>query len=159
MYNATNVLLKNSNRQLNKKEIETEVQPFYSFVGSAKSGRLTRELYLGLIFANYNYLRLINELCKLRLSKSDDDNLMLTLEFEIRAEKNQDKMAELLHNIGLEFERTSEWIVKDSDIDVIKFEADNYKEALSVVNYGLYFKAVTAAQNWINQAKRKKRKK
>ena len=60
MYNATNVLLKNSNRQLTKKEIENEVQPFYSFVGSAKSGRLTRELYLGLIFANYNYLRLIN---------------------------------------------------------------------------------------------------
>ena len=113
MYNATNVLLKNSNRQLTKKEIENEVQPFYSFVGSAKSGRLTRELYLGLIFANYNYLRLINELCKLRLAKSDDDNLMLTLEFEIRAEKNQEKMAELLNSIGLEFERTGEWIVKD----------------------------------------------
>ena len=48
--------------------------------------------------------------------------------------------------------------VTDYDIDIIKFEADNYKEALSVVNYGLYFKAVTAAQNWINQAKRKKRK-
>ena len=110
------------------------------------------------MLANYNYLRLINELCKLRLAKSDDDNLMLTLEFEIRAEKNQDKMAELLSNIGLEFERTGEWIVKDSDIESIKFEADNYKEALSVVNYGLYFKAVTAAQNWINQAKRKKRK-
>ena len=78
---------------------------------------------------------------------------MLTLEFEIRAEKNQDKMAEMLNN-----ERTGEWIVSDSDIDVIKHEADNYKEALSVVNYGLYFKAVAAAQNWINQAKRKKRK-
>ena len=156
MYNATNILLKHSNRQLAKKEIEIEVQPFYSFIGSAKSGRLTRELYLGLMLANYNYLRLINELCKLRLAKSDDDNLMLTLEFEIRAEKNQDKMAELLNNIGLEFERTGEWIVKDSDIESIKFEADNYKEALSVVNYGLYFKAVTAAQNWINQAKRKK---
>ena len=159
MYNATNILLKHSNRQLAKKEIEIEVQPFYSFIGSAKSGRLTRELYLGLMLANYNYLRLINELCKLRLAKSDDDNLMLTLEFEIRAEKNQDKMAELLNNIGLEFERTGEWIVKDSDIESIKFEADNYKEALSVVNYGLYFKAVTAAKNWINQAKRKKSKK
>ena len=79
MYNATNVLLKNSNRQLTKKEIENEVQPFYSFVGSAKSGRLTRELYIGLMLANYNYLRLINELCKLRLAKSDDDNLMLHL--------------------------------------------------------------------------------
>ena len=159
MINATNVLIKNSNRQLTKKEIESEVQPFYSFIGSAKSGRLTRELYLGLMLANYNYLRLINELCKLRLAKSDDENLMLTLEFEIRAEKNQNKMAELLNNIGLEFERTGEWIIKDSDIETIKHEADNYKEALSVVNYGLYFKAVTAAQNWINQAKRKKSKK
>ena len=71
------------------------------------------------MFANYNYLRLIDELCKLRLAKSDDDNLMLTLEFEVRAEKNQEKMAEILNNIGIEFERTSEWIVSDSDIDVI----------------------------------------
>ena len=146
---AHRALIRNSTEPLSDAQVSACLFPVQNFLDLTNAGKCTNDDYLKMMDENYQYLRLINELCQHRLANDDWEHMLICLELEERSKTNQDLMLETLTSIGERFNKLGKWGVNAKERAVIQGELLNYKEALNIATEGIHCRAREAANAWL----------